>query len=269
MVDNIAVTAGAGTTIAADDIGAGVLAQRVKPVWGPDGTGNDTDVATGKPLPIQIRGSDGTDRSNLLPVSTADGGSVTLGAKADAKSAATDTTAITAMQVFKQISASVQALQAPGLSASVSVTRPSDTTAYAANDVLGPTGGGTSGLDFNLAAVSASNIMITGVALERDVAALISGETSYNLYLYNVTPPSALADNTAFDLPSGDRASFLGKINIPAPVDEGSTLYVETNGINKQVKLSGTHIFGYLVTVGAYTPASATVLKITLNAVQL
>lgn len=39
----------------------------------------------------------------------ADGASVTLGAKADAKSTATDTTAITAMQVLKQISASVQA----------------------------------------------------------------------------------------------------------------------------------------------------------------
>lgn len=42
-------------------------------------------------------------------VSEADGANVTLGAKADAKSTATDTTAITAMQVLKQISASVQA----------------------------------------------------------------------------------------------------------------------------------------------------------------
>lgn len=41
-------------------------------------------------------------------VSIADGAAVTLGAKADAKSTATDTTAVTAMQVLKQISASVQ-----------------------------------------------------------------------------------------------------------------------------------------------------------------
>lgn len=39
----------------------------------------------------------------------ADGSNVTLGAKADAKSTATDTTSITMMQVLKQISASVQA----------------------------------------------------------------------------------------------------------------------------------------------------------------
>jgi len=45
----------------------------------------------------------------LASGSVADGAMVTLGAKADAKSTATDTTAITAMQVLKQISASVQA----------------------------------------------------------------------------------------------------------------------------------------------------------------
>lgn len=67
MVDNVAITAGTGTTIAADDVG-GALHQRVKVTWGPDGTGNDADTATGKPLPVQLRGSDGTDRSNSLPV---------------------------------------------------------------------------------------------------------------------------------------------------------------------------------------------------------
>jgi hypothetical protein len=40
--------------------------------------------------------------------SVVDGAMVTLGAKADAKSTATDTTAITAMQVLKQVSASAQ-----------------------------------------------------------------------------------------------------------------------------------------------------------------
>lgn len=42
-------------------------------------------------------------------VTEADGANVTLGAKADAKSTATDTTAITLMSVAKQISASIQA----------------------------------------------------------------------------------------------------------------------------------------------------------------
>lgn len=48
-------------------------------------------------------------------VTEVDGANVTLGAKADAKSAATDTTAITAMSVLKQISASVQAPPSPAV----------------------------------------------------------------------------------------------------------------------------------------------------------
>jgi hypothetical protein len=68
MVDNVTITAGSGVSIAADDIGS-VFYQRVKMNWGPDATANEVDVATGKPLPVQLRGSDGTDRSNLLPIS--------------------------------------------------------------------------------------------------------------------------------------------------------------------------------------------------------
>lgn len=51
MADNVAITAGSGTTIATDDIGSGVQVQRIKPVWGVDGTGTDTSVAN--PIPSQ------------------------------------------------------------------------------------------------------------------------------------------------------------------------------------------------------------------------
>lgn len=66
MADNVAITAGSGTTIATDDIGAGVQVQRVKATWGPDGTANDTDTATGKPLPVQPRSPTGEDLSRKL-----------------------------------------------------------------------------------------------------------------------------------------------------------------------------------------------------------
>ncbi len=93
MVDNVAITAGTGTTIAADDLGAGVLAQRVKPGWGPDGTGNDIDTATGKPLPVQVRSATG-----LIP----------LGEPTDDKNPATNTTSVSLVSLAKQISASAQ-----------------------------------------------------------------------------------------------------------------------------------------------------------------
>jgi hypothetical protein len=53
MADNAAITAGAGTIIAADDIG-GVLHQRVKIQYGEDGSA--TDVSTAAPLPISDAG---------------------------------------------------------------------------------------------------------------------------------------------------------------------------------------------------------------------
>lgn len=70
MADNIDVTPGTGKTIAADDVGGGLLAQRVKVGWGSDGTLKDADTASGKPLPVQLRGSDGTDRSTSLKALT-------------------------------------------------------------------------------------------------------------------------------------------------------------------------------------------------------
>jgi len=51
VADNIAITAGSGTTIAADDVG-GILYQRVKPCVGADGAA--ADVSNAAPMPVQI-----------------------------------------------------------------------------------------------------------------------------------------------------------------------------------------------------------------------
>lgn len=63
MADNVVANPGTGgATFATDDIG-GVQYPRSKVVWGPDGTANDADVASGKPLPVQLRAADGTAAS--------------------------------------------------------------------------------------------------------------------------------------------------------------------------------------------------------------
>lgn len=157
-------------------------------------------------------------------------------------------------------------------SAAASITRTNDTSAYAANDVIGAATGSTAAVQFVNSGPAQGEVMITTVQLEIDRNAVISGETSYRLYLYSVTPPSALGDNAAFDLPSGDRASFLGYIDLGTPVDIGSTLYVESLQVNKQITMPGNSagvLYGYLVTIGAYTPAASTVHKITLHGVAL
>ena len=134
--------------------------------------------------------------------------------------------------------------------AATTITRPANTTTYSAGDVVG------GAITFANMGTSGGRIMLTSSQLELDIAAIPTGMTSFFVALYSVTPPSALADNAAWDLPSGDRASFLGIVQLGTPVDLGSTLYVEQNIINKQIKLAGTSAFGYLVTATGYTPAA-------------
>lgn len=140
-----------------------------------------------------------------------------------------------------------------GIDQSTSAFKSSATfTPAAASHVANDVNGGAQ--EFALVGNSATSLLITGAELEIDGAT--AEATAWRLYLYSVTPPSALADDAAWDLPSGDRASYLGYIDIGTAVDLGSTQWVEAQGINKQVKLAGTSLFGYLVNLTTLTPAA-------------
>lgn len=121
-------------------------------------------------------------------------------------------------------------------------------TSHAAGDCNG------AAQQFSLGAPSGCTFLITDAELEIDGGT--AEATAWRLYLYNVTPPSATADDGAWDLVSGDRASFLGYVDLGTAVDLGSTQWIETHGINKAVKLSGTSVFGYLVNLTTLTPAA-------------
>ena len=159
------------------------------------------------------------------------------------------------------------AVQGYGYLSSVTLTRTADTNIYAANDVIGAATGSTAALTFaNIGPTGGGEVFITTVQFEIDLAAVISGMTSFRLYLYSATPPSALGDNAAWDLPSGDRATFLEYIDLGTPVDLGSTLFVQSAQINQQITVpSGGSLFAYLVTIGSYTPSSADVFRIKLH----
>lgn len=145
-----------------------------------------------------------------------------------------------------------------GLSAAATFTPAA--SSHVANDCNG------AAQQFSLGAVSDGRIMIT------DATLMISGATAeataWRLYLYNVTPPSATADDGAWDLPSGDRASFLGYVDLGTAVDLGSTQWVQTSAINMSVKLADQSVFGYLVNLTTVTPANIAHI-VTLTAVQL
>jgi hypothetical protein len=155
--------------------------------------------------------------------------------------------------------------------AAVALTRPANTTVYTAGDVVGGTANGGA-MDFPTLGKAGGAILITGAALEVDIAAVDSGMTSFRLHLYNALPPSAIGDNNPFDLAAGDRSAYVGYIDLGTPVDFGSTLYCEVNNLNKQVHLAGgsQDLFGYLVTNGGFTPgANSEGFKVTLHTVEI
>lgn len=205
------------------------------------------------------------DSTNPLPVTAT---LPALGATDDA-SASSDTGTFSLISLFKRLlakltttigvagtpSASATTVQGLAYTGTATVTRAANTTTYAANDVVG------GALTIANVGPSGGSVFVTGVQLLQNISAVPSGQTSFRLYLYNATPPSAIADNSPFTLGSGDRAAFLGYIDIGTPALLGTgtgTPQSQLDNINKQVKLLGsTSLFAYLVTDGALVPAGA------------
>jgi hypothetical protein len=149
--------------------------------------------------------------------------------------------------------------------ASSSHARPNDTTAYTALDAVG-TSPATNMLFENASAIAGAKIIINRVELMINVASVPSGMSGFKLHLYNAEP-TAIADNSAFNLIAGDRTKYLGWIDIDLPTKLGDTLYVDMKGVNCQVKLASasTSLYGMLQTIGAYTPTAQAVKTVTLH----
>lgn len=116
-----------------------------------------------------------------------------------------------------------------------------------------------------LAIPTGSLIRVTTAIVRIDQTAVISGETSYTLHNYSVTPPSAQADNDAWTLASADLSAYRGSIALGTPVDLGAACYVKTTSLLEDIKLADgkSSTWGELVTVGAFT-ATAVARQVTL-----
>jgi len=149
-----------------------------------------------------------------------------------------------------------------GVSASDTIARPNDTTAYTALDVVSTVAGGM--LEFANLGDAGDLVVILGARLSCAVNAVPSGCTGYRLHLYS-TAPTAIADNAVYNLPSTDLAKYLGYITTSTPIDLGDNIFSEDDNLNFTAKLAGTSLFGILQTIGAYTPTASAVKTITLN----
>jgi hypothetical protein len=275
MADNTTITPGTGATVAADDVG-GALHQRVKATWGPDGTGNDIDIASGKPLPVQVRSTTG-----LIP----------FGEPTDAKSTATDTTSASGISIWKQISASVQSLVtgtvlAAGtaligkvktkfiVAAASAYTRPANTTAYTANDAV--SNNGTAG-SVTAISLSLSDVNDDTVTLER--IRILSTDTgvqgkNFRVWLFNSDPTANSGvgggDNAAW---SQKQAGFIGSMSgtFRAFSDGAGAVCIPDEGtriITAPVTGAKT-VFALLQTLDAFTPsANSTTFTLTAEGFQ-
>jgi len=145
------------------------------------------------------------------------------------------------------------------------ITRPSNTTAYTAGDVVGDTGGSAI-ISLTSAGPTAGFVIIQSISLVFSDSTVPSGMGAFRVHLYSASP-TAIADNAAFDLVSGDRATYMGYIDLPTPADFGSSLYSQTDYPGRLIKLAAasTTLYAELETRGAYTPVSASTVAIRVN----
>lgn len=156
-----------------------------------------------------------------------------------------------------------------GALSTVSFARTADTNAYTAGDVIGINAAGSPGSaihTFTSAGPAGGVVFITGADLAIDLTSITSGMSSFRLHLYNASP-TAILDNAAFDLVTADIAKHIGFIDLGAVVDYGSQLFTSAMNVNLECKLATgvTSLYGELVTVGAFTPASGTTFQIRIR----
>lgn len=152
---------------------------------------------------------------------------------------------------------------------SASFTRPADTTAYTAGDLIAnsTTAGSVVPMSFPISGNSQPGMTrITRVRIVKsNTTATLS---QFRLHLYAASPTAANGDNGAWS--TNQAANYLGSIDGPTTLkaftDGCSDVGAATAGSEFLLQLpAGKTIFGLLAAIAAYTPANAEVFTVTLE----
>ena len=216
-----------------------------------------TDVQITGPVTVSNEVEVKNDSGNPIPISDA-GGSITVDGPL------TDTQ-LRATAVPVSDNSSSLTVDGKAYRSAVTITRPSNTTAYAAGDVIGiadsgtPADAGSAIHTLSSAGPSGGYVLVQSVQLLIGNTSVPSGMGAFRLHLYTASP-TAILDNAAFDLLAGDVGSYAGFIDLSAPTDFGSTLYTQVDYPGTLIKLASasTTLYAELETRGGYTPASGT-----------
>lgn len=144
------------------------------------------------------------------------------------------------------------------------MTRPADTTAYTAGDVLGESPVAGYYTFTPVAASSLGTMTVTQAQLQVDTGVVGSwGQT--RLHLYKAAPTAQL-DGEAFNVPAADRANYLGYIGMETPIAVGDTaIYTAETDFKLRVDEGTRTLYGVLQAVTGFTPPTGTSQKVSIH----
>jgi hypothetical protein len=276
MADNVAISAGTGTSVATDQVGSDHF-QKIKIA---DGTADSSAMIGGD----ATNGLD-VDVTRIIPGT----GATALGKAEDAAHASGDTgVAVWGVRQDTQASFGADgdytplridstgnlAVALPStqvasvLDVQTSITRPADTNAYTANDAFAnstsaPTAGGFT--FSNAASASGGGGRIDAAVIVASAATIYAGE----IWIYDSAVSAVPNDNAAFASADADQLLLIGKIpfTLVANVSTSSDAYI--TGLAMPYHCVGTANLRFTVRItNAPTPASAEVLTVRLLGVR-
>ena len=162
------------------------------------------------------------------------------------------------------IAADTTPLQVFGASgtATTTVTRPADTTAYTANDAFGDSTGGHTLT--SICRTSGGSGVITDFILVYSTTQAVSGEVWF--YDASITETD---DNAAWAVSDTDQLKLVGKVAFATVADVANNSVYHEKGLNMGYTCSGTANLRYQVKVTTgYTPAASDTLTIRAKYVQ-
>lgn len=148
----------------------------------------------------------------------------------------------------------------------VTLIRPSDTTAYTANDAVMNATSGAAALIFpNCARVSNGGITLMQAKLTVNKTGMTA---KFRLHLFRDAPASIPNDNAAFSLAWANASARIGYVDFTTPISGSDCtdyygVFVQTGAV--PTTLVGTSVRGILQTIDAWTPASGDQFMMTLT----
>jgi hypothetical protein len=144
-----------------------------------------------------------------------------------------------------------------------SFTRPNDTTAYAANDLVAnsTTAGSVVPLKFSLPSKANGSLQVVAIKITK--SGTTATNANFHVRLYSTSPTCANGDNGAW---STNLAGYLGKLD-PVIMDAFTDASAVVDSLSEAADIHFTAagpVYGLVVADAAYTPVANEVFTVTL-----